>query len=290
MQKRIKCNRLGMGPGVPQEMDAAPLPDGFRNNLPDRPLQAGTIVRHNLDDAAQAAIPQRLQEPTPARTALALRKLDAENLPAARRVDTDRNQNRPVADNAVLADLLVAGVQNQIRKRTLQTPLRELPELRIQLRIEPADRRRRKTVAAKRLRRLRDLPGRNPVNLHLHQCGDIRDSEARRAPLRTLAALEQLGAGRLVPILGNAKLNPADPRRQMTLAAAGTAARTVGRPLVLRGARRLRHLFLKNLLKRAPQKLANRIAPGPELRLELGQLRSAMHPGHGVVLSCSRDG
>ena len=118
-------------------MHVAPLPDGFRNNLPDRLRQAGVVVRNNLDDAAQAAIPQRLEEPTPARMAPAIRKLDAENLAAARRVNLDRNQNRAVPDNAVLADLLVAGVQDQIGKRTLQRPLRERLEIHIQLRIDP---------------------------------------------------------------------------------------------------------------------------------------------------------
>ena len=43
-------------------------------------------------------------------------------------------------------------------------------------------------------------------------------------------------------------------------------------------AQRLCHLFLKNLLKHAAHKIANRVAAGSKLRLELRQLRSAMHP------------
>ena len=74
---------------------------------------------------AKAAVPQRLREPASARVALPVRKIDAENLLATRRVDADRNQNRAVADNAVLARLLVAGVQYQIGKRAIERPLRE---------------------------------------------------------------------------------------------------------------------------------------------------------------------
>ena len=72
--------------GVPQTMDEAPLPDGFRKNLPDRLLQTGMVVQNDLDAATEAAIPQRLQEPPPARVALPLREIDARNLPAARPV------------------------------------------------------------------------------------------------------------------------------------------------------------------------------------------------------------
>ena len=51
-----------------------------------------------------------------------------------------------------------------------------------------------------------------------------------------------------------------------------------------------RHPFIKNLLEQTADKIADRDTPRLKLRLELRQLRSAMHPGHGVVLSCSRDG
>ena len=109
------------------------------------------------------------------------------------------------------------GHPDQIEKRILQGPLRKILEIRIQLRIDPARRRRRKIVAAKCHRHLRNLPDRNPMDLHLHQCGDERF-------LRTLVALEQLGVEHTVPTLRNAKLNLANPRRQITLAIARSAA------------------------------------------------------------------
>ena len=105
-------------------------------------------------------------------------------------------------------------------------------------------------------------PRRNPANLHLHQCGDIRGSEARRAlspnarSARTARRrtrrfdLEERGAQSGRPASSN------DACSSRT-----GSPETVRSPLALRGAQRLGHLFLKNLLKRAPDKIANRVAP-----------------------------
>ena len=136
----------------------------------------------------------------------------------------EQAQEHAGADMGFAADedrshLLVAGVGNQIQKRTLQRALRELLETRIQLRIDPTHRRRGKAVAAKLLRHLRDLPNRNPANMHLHQCGN-------ESFLRTLAALERTGAEHAVPVLGNAKLNLTDKRRQRTACSSPTVSPT----------------------------------------------------------------
>ena len=93
------------------------------NEMPDTAGQFAILTLGH--DVAKAAVPQRLRELASVRVALPVRKIDAENLLAARRVDADRNQNRVVADNAVLARLLVAGVQYQIGKRAIERPLRE---------------------------------------------------------------------------------------------------------------------------------------------------------------------
>ena len=70
-------------------------------------------VRYNLNDAAQAAIPQRLQEPPPVRMALALRKFAAENPLATRRIDPRprRTANREEESMSTLSHPEIIGLK-----------------------------------------------------------------------------------------------------------------------------------------------------------------------------------
>ena len=80
------------------------------------------------------------------------------------------------------------------------------------------------------------------------------------------------------------------PHCQKPLAVAVTVVQPTRGPLALRSAQSLRHLFLKNLLKHAPEKVTNRIAPSLQFSLELRQLQTAMYPGHRAVPFCKGDG
>lgn len=143
------------------------------------------------------------------------------------RAGTDRSGD-PFANNALpkqnRAKIRSNCRSQKIGRRIRQSPLRELLQLHIRLRVDSACRRHRKAVATKLLLRLRDLPRRNPVHLHLHQRGN-------EWLFGLLVAFEQTGAEKTVPILRNPTLDPTDPLRQRLIIVAGTVAQPIKGPL-----------------------------------------------------------
>lgn len=115
---------------------------------------------------------QSFQKLLPARAALAVGKLDRQHLAPALPVNADRDQHRVARNDAVLADALVAGVQDQIGERLLQLAFAECLQRGIEPLVVGADRRGRERVADQFIGHLFDLPRRDALHVHLRQCGN----------------------------------------------------------------------------------------------------------------------
>jgi hypothetical protein len=100
--------------GVAQEVDVAALPGGFGQDFGNGAFEAGVVVADGQADAGQAPLFQPEEELAPAGGALAAGQFDAEDAAAAFPVDPDGHKHGPAADDAVFADLLVAGVEDQV--------------------------------------------------------------------------------------------------------------------------------------------------------------------------------
>jgi hypothetical protein len=97
------------------------------------------VVGDDELDSLQTAFAQAEQEVPPARPALAVGQLDAEDLAAAVEIDADGDQHRLPGDDAGLADPLVTGIEDQIGKGLDQPPMRELRQALVQSLVDPAD-------------------------------------------------------------------------------------------------------------------------------------------------------
>ena len=151
-------------------------------------------------------------------------------------------------------------------------------------------RRRKKAVPAKLLRHLPNLASRNPVHLHLHHCGDVRGSEARScvSPNARSARTNQCRTRRS---------GPEEHEAQSDLPASSkTACNTrIGSPADPRSPSSSQH---PTPLSSLPQESSeacfgedhNPRRPCPKLSLELRSPQITMHPGYGIVFSCSKDG
>src|SRR6516165_4936286 len=99
---------------VPQKMHVAALPGGLREHFTNRRLQPLMMVGDDKLDAGETARLQPGEELAPARPALAVGKLDREDLPPTVLVDRHRNQHGLADDDPGLAHLLVARVKDQV--------------------------------------------------------------------------------------------------------------------------------------------------------------------------------
>jgi hypothetical protein len=94
----------------------ASLEGGLRENLADRRAKPCMIVGHHQFDAVQASLSKGEKEVSPGGTALAVGHLDGEDLATPVPVDADRDQHGLAHDDARLAHLLIARVEDEIRK------------------------------------------------------------------------------------------------------------------------------------------------------------------------------
>lgn len=88
-------------------MHVTALIGGLWQDLADRRPQPGMVVGDDELDTGEPALAQAEEEVAPARPALAVGQLDAENLTAAVPVDADGDHDRLAGDDPGLAHLLV---------------------------------------------------------------------------------------------------------------------------------------------------------------------------------------
>jgi hypothetical protein len=98
-------------------MDVAALPGRLRQDLDDRLPEPGVVIRDHELDAGQAAPAQPQQKLAPARTALAVGKLDRQNAAASIPANADRQQHRPAVNDTGFPDPLVTGNPRSGRDR-----------------------------------------------------------------------------------------------------------------------------------------------------------------------------
>src|SRR3954469_11174249 len=110
--------------------------------------QAGMVVGDDELDAGKAASAQAKEEVLPGGAALAFGLLDGGDLTPAVPVDADGDQHGLGADDAVLGDLLVAGVQVEGRGRARREGAWRGGEAVVQPLVDGRDGRGREGVAA----------------------------------------------------------------------------------------------------------------------------------------------
>jgi hypothetical protein len=165
----------------------------------------------------QAAIAKRQQEVLPRRPALTVGHLHAEDLAPAVPVDADRDQHCLAGDDAVLAHLLVASIEDQVGERFVEATAGKGGETIVEALVDRRDRRGREAVAAQLLGDRLDLHRRNALHVHLGQRRDER-------LLGALVAFEQLGREAAVTVLRDPQLELANPGDQRATVVARTIA------------------------------------------------------------------
>ena len=103
--------------GVAEEVDVAALEGGFGKDLADGCAEARVIVGCDEFDAGEAAPAQTDEEVLPGRAAFAIGHFDRQDLAAPVPVDPDGDQHGLAHDHAALADLLVTGIEDEVRER-----------------------------------------------------------------------------------------------------------------------------------------------------------------------------
>lgn len=91
-----------------------------RGQLADRGDKAGMIVGDDQFDTLETARLQAHEEVAPGRAALAIGHLDGQDLAPSVPVDADRDQHRLAHDDAGFTHLLIARVEDEVRKRLLK--------------------------------------------------------------------------------------------------------------------------------------------------------------------------
>ena len=116
-----------MGEHVALEVDRAPLPRGPREFDLDGGLDRVVVVGDHQLDAAEPALNQALQEPTPGLGPLASGRLDGEHLAVALVGDPDRDEERDIADGTGPARFEVRRIEIQVGVRPLLVELAAAP-------------------------------------------------------------------------------------------------------------------------------------------------------------------
>src|SRR5690606_3663405 len=122
---------------------------------------------------------------------------------------------RLAGDDAVLAHLLVASIEDQVGECLVETAAGKGSQTIVEALVDRRYRRGREAMAAQFLGDRLDLPGRDPLHIHLGQRRDER-------LLRALIAFEQLGREVPATVLRYPQLQLADPGDQCAAVVAGT--------------------------------------------------------------------
>src|SRR5512144_2042708 len=96
------------------EVELAALPDGTRQDGAAGGLQPSMVVTDDEADAAHAAVDQVVEEGSPVDFGFRRIAGDAEHAPSPVRSDADGGEQGGIADHAAVAQLLVAGVEQEI--------------------------------------------------------------------------------------------------------------------------------------------------------------------------------
>src|SRR5512144_1096831 len=123
------------------------LPDGAGQDGAAGGLQPGMVVTDDEADAAHAAVDQAVEEGAPVDFGFRGMAGDAEHAPSPVRSDADGGEQRGIADHAALAQLLVAGIEQEIVDLA-ERPAAPSSELLVQERGGPADLGRRQALQA----------------------------------------------------------------------------------------------------------------------------------------------
>jgi hypothetical protein len=155
----------------------------------------------------------------------------------------DRYQHRLAAYRTILPDLLVAGIQNQIRAGLFQSPFGKSLQFLIELLYDPADRRGAELMAAQLFGDGLHLPCRYALYVHLQH-------RRHQRFLASLIAFEHLCAEAPLPILRHAQIDVAYPRHQHAVVIAGPVSEPTSRALAFARLQRFVHLRFQHLLQR----------------------------------------
>jgi len=171
------------------EVELAPLPGHRRQDGFSCGLEPGVVVAGDEADAAHAALDQAVEELSPVDLGLADRHRRTEHAAPAVGVDADGGQQGHVDDHAAVADLLVAGVEDEVR-HVAQRPVTPAVELFVERRGGAADLRGADVLQAQLGHDLLDVARADALDVHLCEGGDDGAAGAR-------AAFEGLGIERL---------------------------------------------------------------------------------------------
>ena len=221
------------------------------------------MVRPSWSSLTTNSTPCRPRSRSRARNAFHLLRLsagefDAEDVAAAVPADADGDQHRLRADDAAVAHLLVAGVEDEVRHRFVELALGEGGERLVEALVDPRDGRRRDAVAAQLLGDRLDLACRDALDVHLRQ-------GAHQRLLGALVTFEQLGGEASFAVAGDAQLELADAGHETARIVAGAVAEPVRRAFPGGGGQRSRHLLLQDLLQEV---LEQETKPVPPVVLE----------------------
>lgn len=156
--------------GVAQKVDVAALPCGLGEDFCDGTFEAGMVAGNGEAHAAQAALLEAEDELTPARGAFTTGQLHAEDAAAALPINADGHEHSARADDAILAHLLVARIEDEVRVFAFESLTGELFQLIIHRLVQFADGAGAELMAAKLLTDGLDFASGNALHIHLHQC------------------------------------------------------------------------------------------------------------------------
>ena len=195
--------------GVLGQMKLAALPLGPGEHCRAGGAEAGVVVADDELDAAHAPGHQGVEEFRPVDLGFGERRRDAEQSPAAIGADPDGGQDRGVADDAAVTDLLIAGIQHQLAGLTqgAQAPRFELA---VQEGLRAADLGGRQALEAELGHDLSGIAGGDALDVNL---GERQHDGARGAP----PALQELGIEGLGGVLCLRHLDLGGPRWRVDL-------------------------------------------------------------------------
>ena len=191
-----------VGHRVFHQVELATLPRDARKAGGAGLFQPRMVVTDDVAAAVQAAGQEPLEELPPMNFSLAVGNAHAQDRAMAFRRDADGDQQRHVDHRPLMANVLVAGVEDQVRDLA-QRPLTPTLQLLVELGRQAAHGGTGNLVAAQLLDDPRDLAGRDAADIHLGQRGG-------QCPLAADAALECLRIEVDVACLGDSQVQIAD--------------------------------------------------------------------------------
>src|SRR5690606_38137061 len=99
---------------IAQKVHVTALPVGLKQHLEDRLPEAVVMVAHDELHAVQPAIAKVGEKRLPARTALAVSQLDAQDVASSIVADANGHEHRAAANDPILAHPLVAGIEDEV--------------------------------------------------------------------------------------------------------------------------------------------------------------------------------